>query len=338
MAIDPDRKKFDTMALKAIQLSKLAPLLTSAAHKLEEEAKRQQSSSVTISEGSNSLTDELSRTLELLQATATGLMKSVQVVRRIADQTRMLALNASIQAAAVGAQGKGFEVVAQAVKELSDQTATATVEINQKLGEMNQRVKDAARFTGAAEPEGATQEVSLTLLSREIGKVAQIAAGQSQSSSNLAKISNDLNSLAESLLLTLGTFRISAHEKCQAVIGQLLADPNILSLQKTRMESSMRAAIRSNHWLELLYVTDARGTQITSNIGQTDDVSALGKNWSSRPWFQNPMRSQIIETSDLYRSAATNDFCFTVSGPIQDETGKLHGILAADVNFSSMIV
>jgi methyl-accepting chemotaxis protein len=67
----------------------------------------------------------------------------IAAVNHLADQSRMLALNASVEAARAGEEGKGFAVVALEVRHLADQNREATVQVREILGEI-QRATNAA--------------------------------------------------------------------------------------------------------------------------------------------------------------------------------------------------
>ena len=82
-----------------------------------------------------------------LEVSAGEVETAVSAIRAIAEQTNLLALNAAIEAARAGEQGRGFAVVADEVRKLSEQAAQATKRIDIVLERINHDVSSTVRFS-----------------------------------------------------------------------------------------------------------------------------------------------------------------------------------------------
>ncbi|MBI1775096.1 MAG: HAMP domain-containing protein [Proteobacteria bacterium] len=154
-------------------------------------------------------------TVQSLANEAQKIGEVVQLISDIASQTNLLALNATIEAARAGEAGKGFAVVAAEVKSLATQTAKATDDIGQRIGQIQGATKSTVDAIGsiqktieeisgisttiasAVEEQGAaTQEIARN--------VQQAAAGTGEVSSNIGGVTQAAGETGSAATQVLG--------------------------------------------------------------------------------------------------------------------------------------
>ena len=100
-------------------------------------------------QGANMLTKDAMQTIERLAFAAKEVGDVVNLINDIAEQTSLLALNASIEAASAGEAGRGFAVVAHEVKNLANETAKATDAIATKIRDIQAVTQTVVGAIGA---------------------------------------------------------------------------------------------------------------------------------------------------------------------------------------------
>lgn len=130
---------------------------------------------------------ELSSLLDRLNQRSQDISGIIQVIKEIADQTNLLALNAAIEAARAGEQGRGFAVVADEVRKLAERTSSATLEITGMIdgirGETNAAVRNMESTLGAVQS-------GVSLSNHAAEKIVDIRQNMSQVMEKMSEIAH----------------------------------------------------------------------------------------------------------------------------------------------------
>ncbi|WOO42542.1 methyl-accepting chemotaxis protein [Rubellicoccus peritrichatus] len=185
----------------------------------------------------------ISGQLERIQKRANGITGIIVTMTKVADQTNLLSLNASIEARKAGQYGRGFSVVAAEIRRLADQAAASTLEIEGSVKDMLGAVQ-----TGVGEVRGFSSQVSqsieeITAISGRLTEVIQqvqglpprfdqILEGMHSQSEGAEQINQAMGQLSDSAQHT-----VSAVKETHRMLSSLRRSAEVLDAEISRFKT-----------------------------------------------------------------------------------------------------
>lgn len=296
------------IAANANDQANLISELTETIYKITEQTTNNAKSAKKVSKSVNDIHNEaevgsgymeqMLEAIQKVQASSQDISGIITIISGLAEQTSLLALNASIEAARAGESGKGFSVVANEVSKLAQKSAEAVNRTTQLIGNSIKTAQDSVRIADKTSESFKSISTSIERVSKHCSNIAEVSEVQADSLKNTSAIiteisgvvqnnaayaqenyavASNLLDLSSNLRKVMEKYRLRNQANKTAVINNGIETIDKAFLQALfeqlkkasatdEVDRILNSAIKNREEFECLYVIDEAGSQLSHTI------------------------------------------------------------------------